>query len=372
MSDRPVITTPRLVLRPFTIEDASDVQRLAGDERVAREIPLIPHPYPDGLAESWIDTHEASEERHGEIIRAITLKDTGAFVGCISLARTGYDHCAELGYWTGVDFWGRGYVTEAAQAFTAWAFEQGRILRIQSHHAMRNPRSGRIMQKVGMRRESVMRGRLHLRGELHDVVTYGMLRDDAPQDLSQDLRLECFPQERRGVRLRAVTMEDVDARLCLFCSPGVYEGLASIPRAPDLDFALERTRKCCELMATGDTMELMVEHEGEVVGTIGLHFNWKHGQGGLGYLLHESARGRGIASVMLQVVLDHCLDVLGLHRIWAETWPDNEPSRALLSRNGFTCEGLKRQAYCKEERYLDAEMWAILATDARPWKEQTS
>jgi len=119
-------------------------------------------------------------------------------------------------------------------------------------------------------------------------------------------------------------------------------------------------------------LQLIAESGGEVVGTIGVWINWKHRHGGLGYHLDAPARGKGIASRMLQGLLDHCFDQIGLHRIWADTFVDNEPSRRLLERNGFSFEGVKRQAYLKEDQYLDTDMWAMLATAPRTWKEQTS
>jgi len=181
-----------------------------------------------------------------------------------------------------------------------------------------------------------------------------------------------LPVVHDGVQLRIVTLDDVQDFLRLLRAPGIYEGLASVPRSPDLEFAKFRINQVCENIAAGNALQLIAQSEGEVVGTIGVWINWKHRHGGLGYHLDAPARGKGIASRMLQGLLDHCFDQIGLHRIWAETFVDNEPSRRLLERNGFFFEGVKRQAYLKEDRYLDTDMWAMLATNPRPWKEQTS
>lgn len=369
MTARPVITTSRLVLRPFADADAAEVERLAGDERVSCEIPMIPYPYPEGLAGSWIGTHEASESRRVEVTRAITLKDTGSLVGCISLARAGYDHCAELGYWIGVEFWGHGYVTEAAKAFVAWAFEHTWIWRVQSHHAVRNPRSGRIMQKIGMRRESVSRGRLFLEGELHDVVNYGLLRDDLPLEASLDLHLASFPLVTGQLELRPVEVNDAKALHRLFNSPDVYEGLASLPKTRDLFFSRDRVTKMCSRVMDAEAMHLIACLDGHVIGEIGIGLQWRHRSGGLGYILDADFRGKGYASEMLQAMVDYAFDTLNLHRVWTEILLDNAASIQLVERNGFSHEGLRRGAYLKEGRYLDADCWSMVATDVRPWKE---
>ena len=62
MKQRPTLHTQRLILRPFEIADARDVQRLAGDRAIADTTLNIPHPYEDGMAEQWIATHQPQFE----------------------------------------------------------------------------------------------------------------------------------------------------------------------------------------------------------------------------------------------------------------------------------------------------------------------
>ena len=57
MIPRPTLKTERLVLRPFTLDDAKQVQKLAGDRQIASTTLNIPHPYEDGMAEEWIGNH---------------------------------------------------------------------------------------------------------------------------------------------------------------------------------------------------------------------------------------------------------------------------------------------------------------------------
>jgi len=192
----------------------------------------------------------------------------------------------------------------------------------------------------------------------------------ASTDATCELRLESFPVLHNNILLRQLSEKDVGDIHRLLCAPGVYEGLVSIPRSPDRAFAQARTEKMLESMADGTGFQLMAEFEGEVIGTIGIGINWRHRHGGLGYHLDEPARGRGFASSMLRGILDHGFDAIGLHRIWAESWIDNHASIRLLERNGFMYEGIRRQAYLKEDQYLDTQMWAMTATDPRPWKEK--
>lgn len=174
----PTITTERLVLRPFALGDAADVQRLAGDWAVADTTTNIPHPYPDGAAESWITGHAGRFERGEILVLAVTLRDTGELAGCISLVLRLHDDRAEMGYWMGVPYWNHGYCSEAARALVAYGFEQMGLNRIYAHHLTRNPASGRVMQKAGMTYEGTLRQHVKKWQRYEDLAAYGILRSD--------------------------------------------------------------------------------------------------------------------------------------------------------------------------------------------------
>ncbi|MEE2779909.1 MAG: GNAT family N-acetyltransferase [Myxococcota bacterium] len=180
MSRKPTtLESDRLLLRAFELTDASDVQSLAGDWAVAEMTTNIPHPYEDGMAEGWIATHSEIFERGDGVTWAITLRDGGELAGAMSLFNMKAGHKAELGFWIGRPFWGDGYCTEAAQAVVEHAFGSLGLTRIHAVHMSKNPASGRVMQKLGMTYEGTRRSHLRARGQLHDVVQYGLLKEDA-------------------------------------------------------------------------------------------------------------------------------------------------------------------------------------------------
>jgi hypothetical protein len=112
----PRLTTARLVLRQFALSDAAEVQRLAGDRAIADTTLEIPHPYEDGMAEQWIATHAPKFEAGEQVALAITLADTGRLVGAVGLAVQARFDRAEIGYWVGKPYWGRGLGLHRAQA----------------------------------------------------------------------------------------------------------------------------------------------------------------------------------------------------------------------------------------------------------------
>jgi ribosomal-protein-alanine N-acetyltransferase len=177
-SPQPTLETERLTLRPFVEADAGDVERLAGAREIAEGTLAIPHPYPKGGGAMWIGTHADGWASGKQANFAIVERATGALVGAIGVVVVPEHAHAELGYWIGVESWNRGYATEAARATLTFAFESLGLHRIEARHFMRNPASGRVMQKIGMRLEGVNRGAVRRFGRFEDLAVYGILATD--------------------------------------------------------------------------------------------------------------------------------------------------------------------------------------------------
>lgn len=182
--DQHTLYSPRLVLRPFETGDAAHVQKLAGDSAIADTTLNIPHPYEDGMAESWIDGHD-DRLRVGHLVFAIALRASNDLIGAVSLRIDSASRKAELGYWVGVPYWNEGFATEAASRLIEHAFEDLSLNRIAARHFARNPASGRVMEKTGMVHEGTIREGA-LKGErFEDLELYAILRSDWQAQRSQ-------------------------------------------------------------------------------------------------------------------------------------------------------------------------------------------
>ena len=157
MPDQPTLITKRLTLRPFIPDDAFDVERFAGMREIADTTLSIPHPYPHGAASEWILTHAPAWENRSTATFAIVETRTDRLVGVTSLMINREHRRAELGYWIAFDRWNQGYATESNQRLIDFGFEVLGLHRIEARHFLRNPASGRVMQKLGMRHEGVER-----------------------------------------------------------------------------------------------------------------------------------------------------------------------------------------------------------------------
>ena len=141
------IKTPRLRLRPLQARDAALVALYASDRRVAWATAVIPHPYPPGAAEAFIE--RASAPGASEQNWAL---DTGAdgengLVGLIGLRRKG-DGVAEIGYWVASAFWNTGYGGEAVEGLVAQAARAG-WRELTAEVFQDNPASARVLIRAG-------------------------------------------------------------------------------------------------------------------------------------------------------------------------------------------------------------------------------
>ncbi len=172
---QPTLETTRLILRPFTLADAPDVQRHVSDRDIAAMTLNIPHPYPESGAEQWISSLPAKYDAGQFAGFAIIDRESSALAGSISLTPEPAHGRAERGYRVAKPFWGRGYATEAAQAMIAFGFESLGLNKIHAAVFIKNPASDRVIRKIGMKWEGRLREHDLKWGVHEDIDVYAIL-----------------------------------------------------------------------------------------------------------------------------------------------------------------------------------------------------
>src|SRR6478736_7542276 len=129
------LETERLALRPFRGTDADEFARLSGDWAVASMTSDIPYPFSPAQALGWL------KPARGEV--RFGIEREGRLIGGVGFYRRA-SGAAELGFWLGRPWWGRGYATEAAQAVVRHGFRSHRLPGFTSAHFVDNPASGRV------------------------------------------------------------------------------------------------------------------------------------------------------------------------------------------------------------------------------------
>ncbi len=172
LNKRVELKTERLLLRPFEFKDVEDVLGYSSDPEVARYVPM-PQPYTrdelDGVVARQVLADWSSRP-----LFAIVFEHH--VVGGIGLRIDKSHDTAELGYALARPCWGQGLMPEAARAVITWGFERYALHKVYAFADTRNRRSWRVMEKLGMTREGVLRGHHKFRDEHIDDAHYGILR----------------------------------------------------------------------------------------------------------------------------------------------------------------------------------------------------
>jgi RimJ/RimL family protein N-acetyltransferase len=171
------ITTGRLVLRPPRAGDGVAINEAIVEsiEGLRRWMPwATPTPTPE-QTESWCRKSAADFQARTGLPMLMLLRDGGTFVGSSGM------HCLdwkvprfEIGYWVRKRFEGRGYVTEAAAAFTRFAFETLGAKRVEIRADDRNERSWRVAERLGFRLEGILRNETRDAYGLRDTRVYAV------------------------------------------------------------------------------------------------------------------------------------------------------------------------------------------------------
>lgn len=166
-------------IRSYRDADLEALVRHGDNSRVAANLrDRFPHPYTLDDARRWLGVVRAQDPE-----MKFALDIDGELVGAIGLEPGSdvYRRSAELGYWLGEAFWGRGIATAAVRCFTRWGFETFDLLRIEAYVFDDNPGSQRVLEKAGFEIEGRMRRAVVKEGRVLDQLVYARLRDsEAP------------------------------------------------------------------------------------------------------------------------------------------------------------------------------------------------
>jgi len=139
-----------LTIRPLGPQDVERVQELASDPAIGATS-LVPSPYPDDGAAVFVAWVRERREAGTDFAFGL-LVDGPGLVGVAGLHGVGSPPgSAELGYWVGRPFWGRGYASAGAAEVVRWGFESLGLARITSHCLARNAPSARVLARLGFR-----------------------------------------------------------------------------------------------------------------------------------------------------------------------------------------------------------------------------
>lgn len=174
----PTLETTRTVLRKIEKTDAQDMYNYCRDEEVSKYT-------------TW-NAHKSIEDTQNYINYILDLydkgqvspwgisdKETGRIIGTCDFVSWNIDNSrAEIGYALSREYWGRGFMPEAAKKIIEFGFEQMDLVRIEAGCLLLNIGSSRVMEKAGMKLEGILRRHALHKGHLEDVKIYSIIKGD--------------------------------------------------------------------------------------------------------------------------------------------------------------------------------------------------
>ncbi len=172
--------TERLILRKFKKSDAKDIfNNYSSKANVTKYLTWKPHKTLDDAKNYLLNFALASYDDPDTYRWAIVLKETNEVVGCIDVVRMIKERRkVELGWVLDDMLWGRGLMPEAAKVVLEYLIKEG-FARIEGHHHIENEKSGRVMQKIGMQFEGILKKySLDNDGKLVDMKMYAYVAEE--------------------------------------------------------------------------------------------------------------------------------------------------------------------------------------------------
>lgn len=178
--------TQRLILRPWTENDAESLYKYAKDPAVGPIAGWPPHTSVENSREIICDILSAPETY------AVVLKETNEPIGSVGIMFTGGVHSAEMqdgdaeiGYWIGVPYWGQGLIPEAVQRLLKRCFVELDVKRVWCGHYDGNIKSRRVMEKCGFKYHHTEEGKTSPLGDIRTEHFTLLTREDWEKTVRQ-------------------------------------------------------------------------------------------------------------------------------------------------------------------------------------------
>ncbi|WP_246031713.1 GNAT family N-acetyltransferase [Salibacterium salarium] len=174
----PELQTKRLLLRKLQQDDLHAVFNYASRTEVSRFMLWDTHQSTQDTQQFLNISYEKYEK--GEVAPfAIEEKSSGRLIGTIDFVWWDKEHgVAELGYVLTPDYWGQGFIPEAAERLVQFGFDKMDLFRIEARCYETNTNSTRVMEKIGMSHEGTLRGRMLVKGERQNILLYSLLKNE--------------------------------------------------------------------------------------------------------------------------------------------------------------------------------------------------
>ena len=168
-----ILKSRRFILRPYRKGDEPSLIKNINHKSVSRYLKRVPYPYTKKDAAAWLRRLRTYTKTKTAVPFAIDIN--GKVIGGIGLENI-EGHKAEIGYWLGKKYWGKGIMTEAVKLITNFAFKRLKLKRVYGTIFSPNKASARVLEKNGYKLEGILRKHYHKDGKIYDGLMYAKIK----------------------------------------------------------------------------------------------------------------------------------------------------------------------------------------------------
>jgi RimJ/RimL family protein N-acetyltransferase len=348
-ADVPVLTSGDVTLRAHHLDDTDAIVEQCNDPLSVRWT-TVPLGYDAAMAREWLTTRiPTAWESESEYLFAIeATHDDGRrrFGGSLSLRDEG-ERRAEIAFGSHPGVRGRGVMTTAVEMLLDWGFNERGLQTVVWYANVGNMGSRRVAWRAGFTFGGTLKRWLVHRDEYLDGWTATLHRDDVRQP--KTTWYDAVPLAGSGVALRRLDESDIPAIVEGCADDRSQHWLGDLPRPYTEDDARAWLYRMIERSSLGVAVWWGVGHPQEpeaLLGTVGLR-DIGHGEAEVGYWAHPTARGQGVMTEAVRVLVAHAFEPvarggLGLRRLTLHAAAGNRASHHVARSNGFSEYGRER------------------------------
>ena len=180
---------PEIAIRPLKTSDVQSICENVKDKIITRYTLQIPHPYRKSDAEKFIKDSQRAWKEKSAYVFGIELKDSKEIIGIVSLDKVDRKNKrCELGYWLGKRYWQKGITSKAVKMILDFAFNHLHMHRVYAGVFASNTASLRVLEKNNFLLEGILFETHWRSGIWHNMMTYGLLKDDFNKKTIVDIK----------------------------------------------------------------------------------------------------------------------------------------------------------------------------------------
>jgi RimJ/RimL family protein N-acetyltransferase len=366
MPTAPTLTDGHVTLRHPREDDVQGSWEQCQDP-LSQQWTTVPIPYSMDDARSFILSFVPgaweTDKEWGFVVEA-----EGRYAGHVALRNEG-SRRAEIAYGSHPWVRGTGHVEHALRMLLDWGFREKDLATVIWLANVGNWASRRVAWKLGFSFEGTLRQWLPHRGELRDAWAGTLLADDPREP--QRRWIDDVVLDGPGVRLRPFREGDAARVVEACCDERTRAWLGDLPSPYTPEEALKFIRGRTALRATGQGLSWAVAdpRTDVLLGSVGIFdLTDDLAYGEVGYWTHPDARGRGVMTAAVALVLEHAFDVLELRRVKAYAATGNAASRHVLETSGMAEHGVERLGTVVAGGRVDAVVYDVLREE---WARRT-